>query len=87
MEDTVAKLKRIIIEQGCLSYGDICITESTNLIQELGFDSVALVNLILEIEREFSIEIDNYDVDIICEFGTLLKMIKHITMSKEENND
>lgn len=52
------QLKRIIASCG----KDIeieCIDTNVNLIDDLGFDSVGIVNLIIELECEFDIEIDD----------------------------
>lgn len=83
MRDIDTKLKKIIMDQANLICKNVCISESTNLIYGLGFDSISLVNLILEIENEFNVEIDNYDLDVICEYGTLFKMVVHILDEQE----
>lgn len=69
------KLKNIIAN---ISMYDIEINENTILTTDLGFDSVHIIELIVEIENEFNIEIDNDDLDIdnITVYGRLYNMIR-----------
>ena len=55
-----------------------------NLSEDLGFDSISIINLIVELEDEFDIEIDDNDLDFnkIAEFNYLCKIIK-----KQINNE
>ena len=61
------------------------ITESTNLMEDLGFDYVNLVELVVDIENEFDIEIeDEYlDIEVLSSFKRLVDMI--ITLTGCEN--
>ena len=60
------------------------IIEGYNLSEDLGFDSISIINLIVELEDEFDIEIDDNDLDFnkIAEFNYLCKIIK-----KQINNE
>lgn len=40
------------------------INDNTNIISDLGFDSVKIIQLIVEIENKFNIEIEDEDMDI-----------------------
>lgn len=72
------KLKEIIVT--IKSNGiDICsINNKTNLTTDLGFDSLEIVELIVELENEFNIEFDDDDLDIenITVFHKLLETIE-----------
>ena len=81
MEDINVKLKQIIRDLINSAFQTINISDSTNLIYDLGFDSITIVNLILEIENTFDVEMDSYDLDIICEYGALCEMVEQILMS------
>ena len=60
------------------------IIEGYNLSEDLGFDSISIINLIVELEDEFDIEIDDNDLDFnkIAEFNYLCNIIK-----KQINNE
>ena len=53
------------------------ITDETNLLEDLSFDSVLVVSMIVEIESEFGIVLDDEDLelDILTNIGPLEKMI------------
>lgn len=55
-------LKRLIANY---SLGDIEeIIPETNLIKDLGFDSIIIIQLIVDIEEEFGFTIDDNDFDL-----------------------
>ena len=63
------------------------ITEKTNLIDDLSFDSVLMVSMIVEIESEFGITLDDDDLelDILSNVGQLIKLInKKVSEGKNE---
>lgn len=69
---------------------DICIEEisdSTNLILDLGFDSVDIIQLVCEIENKFSIEIDdeNLEVEKIGSFSELCRIILYEREKRYDN--
>lgn len=53
------------------------IRDETNILNDLGFDSVALIELIVEIENEFNVEMDEDDMDVnnLVVVGNLISMI------------
>jgi len=77
MESMNVKLKKIITDLINPSYKEIEIVESTNLISDLGFDSLSIVHLIIEIEDSFNIEMEFYDMEEISEYGTLTKLVEN----------
>jgi acyl carrier protein len=52
--------------------------EKTNLIADLGLDSVSILQLILEIEKKFSISIKNHELDsrTFSMIGNLVRLIE-----------
>ena len=64
------------------------IIEGYNLSEDLGFDSISIINLIVELEDEFDIEIDDNDLDFnkIAEFNYLCKIIKK-RINNEQSRD
>ena len=62
-DDTTAKVKRIITEQLDVEEADIKLESS--FIDDLGADSLGLVELVLAFEEEFGIEIPDEDTEQI----------------------
>jgi acyl carrier protein len=58
------------------------LTETTSLDHDLGIDSIMLLQLVVDIEDEFSISIldDELDADIIGTFGGMLRLVNEKTM-------
>ncbi len=74
------KLKEIIVRCG-VGIEKEKINLKTNLINDLGFESVNIVELVVDIETEFDVEIeDEYlDPSIIAEYDKLLEMVLKLT--------
>lgn len=74
-EDTLndfEKLKGIIVEQ--LGIDEDTITEDTTL-EDIGTDSLALVELVMTVEEEFDIEIKDEDMESLKTVGDVLDYI------------
>lgn len=72
-------LKKVIIE--CSSnIDDIQITNSTNLIDDLKYDSMNIMQLIVELEEMFNFEFDDEDLNL--EKISSYEKIKSIIESK-----
>lgn len=71
------KLKKIIVDIASIAVGINEINDNTILTKDLGFDSVQIISLIVEIESQFDIEIEDEDLDIekLTVFKTLTDMI------------
>lgn len=41
--------------------GDVVITDDTRLFEDLGYDSIAIIQLLVEAEETFSFECDDFD--------------------------
>ena len=54
------------------------IGEETNLIADLGMDSVGVLQVILGIEKEFGVSIKNHEIDsqLLSMLGNLVNMIQ-----------
>jgi acyl carrier protein len=54
------------------------ISEETNLIADLGMDSVGVLQVILGIEKEFGVSIKNHEIDsqLLSMLGNLVSMIQ-----------
>ena len=68
------KIKAILSEQ--FDVEEESISRETNIAEDLGADSLDLVDLLMSIEDEFEIEIPDEDVDKIRTVGELEKYIK-----------
>lgn len=68
---------KLIIEQGKGEISGIEFRDELNLIEDLMFDSISLLELIVEIEDEFGIEFDeeDIDIDIFSNYGNLRKLL------------
>lgn len=58
------KLKKLIADVAIKDVVIENIYEDTILTNDLGYDSVQIIELIVELENEFKIEIDDDDLDI-----------------------
>jgi len=70
------KIKKIISEQFSINENDI--TENTSFVDDLGVDSLDLLELVMALEQEFDVEIDDDDLVDIKTVGDAIKYIKNI---------
>jgi acyl carrier protein len=73
MSDTFDKIKSIIAER--LSVDENKITESSSFIEDLGADSLDTVELIMQLEEAFDIQIPDEDAEKIVTVGDAIKYI------------
>lgn len=78
------KLKKIIVDIAPIVVEISEITDNTVLTKDLGFDSVQIISLIVEIESQFDIEIEDEDLDI--EKLTVLKTLTDMVVNKLQGN-
>lgn len=70
------KVKAILVEQ----FGDTTtLTEETRIHDDLGADSMDVVDLIMSIEEEFHIEVQDEDIEKITTIGDLVTFIEERT--------
>ncbi len=67
-------IKNALVEQFGVKESDI--TLDTSLIEDLGADSLDLVELIMAMEQEFDIEIPDEDVEGISTVGDAVNYVK-----------
>ena len=71
------KVKRIIVEQLGVEEEDI--QTDSSFIEDLGADSLDIVELIMAIEEEFDIEIPDSEAEKITTVGNAVDYIKNNT--------
>lgn len=71
------ELKNIIVKAAKKSCDVTDINEDTNLVDNLGLDSLAMIELILEIEKVFNVQMDDEDMDIniLTKYTSLKELI------------
>ncbi len=73
-EEIFEKVKKIIIEQ--LGVTESSITMEASFIDDLGADSLDIVELIMALEEEFDIEIPDSDAEKVVTVGDVVDYIK-----------
>ncbi len=68
------KIKSIIVEQ--LGVDESLVTPNASFIEDLGADSLEIVDLIMGIEEEFDIEIEDEDAESISTVEDAVNYIK-----------
>ena len=73
-EEIFDKVKEIIIEQ--LGVPESTITTEASFIDDLGADSLDIVELIMALEEEFDLEIPDSDAEKVVTVGDVVEYIK-----------
>ena len=73
-EEIFANVKDIIIEQ--LRVPESTITTEASFIDDLGADSLDIVELIMALEEEFDLEIPDSDAEKVVTVGDVVEYIK-----------
>ena len=73
-DEIFEKVKNIIIEQ--LGASESSITLEASFIDDLGADSLDIVELIMALEEEFDIEIPDSDAEKVATVGDVVDYIK-----------
>ena len=73
-EDIFEKVKEIIIEQ--LGVSETSITTEASFIDDLGADSLDIVELVMALEEEFDLEIPDNDAEKVVTVGDVVDYIK-----------
>ena len=73
-EEVFDKVKEIIVEQ--LGVAENAVTEEASFIDDLGADSLDIVELIMALEEEFDIEIPDGDAEKVVTVGDVVEYIK-----------
>ena len=73
-EEILEKVKAIIVEQ--LGVADTAVTMEASFIDDLGADSLDIVELVMAIEEEFDIEIPDSDAEKVVTVVDVVDYIK-----------
>ena len=73
-EEVFERVKGIIVEQ--LGVADTAVTMEASFIDDLGADSLDIVELIMAIEEEFEIEIPDADAEKVVSVQDVVDYIK-----------
>ena len=73
-EEVFEKVKNVIIQQ--LGVAENNITMEASFIDDLGADSLDIVELIMALEEEFDIEIPDSDAEKVVTVGDVVEYIK-----------
>ena len=73
-EEVFEKVKETIIEQ--LGVADTAVTTEASFIDDLGADSLDIVELIMALEEEFDMEIPDADAEKIVTVNDVVEYIK-----------
>lgn len=71
---TEEKLRNIVADQLMVDTSDV--TENANLVEDLGADSLDLVELTMNVEEGFDLEIEDDDADRWKTYGDVLAYVK-----------
>ncbi|MDD5261596.1 MAG: acyl carrier protein [Methylacidiphilales bacterium] len=74
------KVKEIIVEQ--LSVNPEQVTPEAKFIEDLGADSLDVVELVMAFEEQFSIEVPDEDAEKLTSVGDVIKYIEEKQESK-----
>lgn len=81
MEEIVNSVNSIIIEQLKVEKGNI--TEESRFIEDLGADSLDLVELIMALEEKFEVQIPDEDAEKVKTVGDAVRCIVKIIDKKK----
>ena len=73
MSETLNKVKEVVMDK--LGVEESQITETAHFMDDLGADSLDTVELIMQLEEEFGIEIPDEDAEKITTVGTAVEYI------------
>ena len=73
-EEVFEKVKAIIVEQ--LGVAETAVEMDASFIDDLGADSLDIVELVMALEEEFDLEIPDSDAEKVVTFGDVVEYIK-----------
>jgi len=73
MSETVEKVKRIIVDQLGVAAEDVL--DAASFVEDLGADSLDIVELIMALEEEYDVEISDEDAEKIQTVGDATRYI------------
>ncbi len=75
--NTIDKVKKIIAEQLCISTDDI--KDDANVVEDLGADSLDIVELLMTFEDEFKVSIPDEKLEELKTIPQIVKVIDEYT--------
>ncbi|MBW7996280.1 MAG: acyl carrier protein [Candidatus Glassbacteria bacterium] len=81
MSDYAAKVKEIIIEK--LGVDAEKVTEDASFVEDLGADSLDTVELVMDFEEEFDLEIPDEEAEKLTTVGSAIKYLEEKLGSKK----
>ncbi len=75
--NTIDKVKKIIADQLCISTDDI--SDQANVIEDLGADSLDIVELLMSFEDEFHVSIPDEKLEELKTIPQIVKVIDEYT--------
>mgnify|MGYP002798569148 FL=1 len=72
--DVFEKVKKILCDQ--LALEEEQVTEEAEVIEDLGADSLDIVDLVMTLEEEFDTEIPDEDIENLKTVGDIVKYIE-----------
>ena len=86
---TKSTLDQVIFSVCKKNSADFILSETTNLVQDLGFSSIGLMELVIRIEEEFNIEVTNdfFDIKKLSDYNWLLKSLRKLLQEDCQEND
>ena len=79
--DIFEKVKQVLVEQ--LDVDEELVTAEASVTDDLGADSLDLVDLVMELENEFDVEIPDEDIQNIKTVGDIVAYIEKLNAEKE----
>ena len=74
MSEISAKVKAIIVEKLVIDESEV--TDDSNFMSDLGADSLDTVELIMEFEKEFDLQIPDDEAEKITTVGEAIKYVE-----------
>lgn len=73
-EDTFERVKSLILEQQDVEPDEV--TLEAGIKEDLGFDSLDVVDFIMALEQEFDLEIEDEEAEKVTTVGDIVKFIE-----------
>ncbi|MFH1069274.1 MAG: acyl carrier protein [Candidatus Glassbacteria bacterium] len=81
MSDYAAKVKEIIVEK--LGVDAEKVTDNASFVEDLGADSLDTVELVMDFEEEFDLEIPDEEAEKLTTVGAAIKYLEEKLGTKE----
>lgn len=75
--DNFDKIQKIICEKVAIDSAEI--TESSILTDDLGLDSLEIIEIVMELEKEFNITIPDDEVENLLTVGHMVNKVDELT--------